>query len=214
MEENKAQSYSDIWSFDKEVVEKNADAKKQKYDIPDEDKIAENVSGFIINNVGNIVAKFGFFVDTSTDERINFKISPDGFMAAVYNKPTNIIVGYGHPLRFHGMVDPKQTQILHLGPKQANGEDIIISIENDEKLKEQGIVCIMRSEDVLLSALAEDIREDYANSLIDAQQEVTDLNEIEQSFNAYLRHVYVVLGEDFSNNTTVVEKEETHVWFH
>lgn len=211
MEENKAQSYADIWSFGDEVVEKNKEAKQKEYDIPEEDAVAANVNGFIINNVGNIVAKFGFFVNTEDEQRVDFRISPDGFMASVYNRPTNIIVGYGHPLRFYGLVDPKQSQILHLGPDQAAGQDIVISIENDDKLKEQGIVCIMRDIDVMTDILVEDVREDFIQSLEDAKQEVTDLNEIEQSFNSYLKHIYVVLGEDFTkNDETQVEKEETH----
>lgn len=209
---NKAYTYSDIWSFSDEVVDKNAEAKKKEYDIPEEDVVASNVNGFIINGIGNIVAKFGFFVELEDDERIDFRISPDGFMGAVYNKPTNIIVGYGHPLRFHGMIDPKQSQILHLGPEAANGQDIIVSIENDDKLKEQGLVCIMRDCDVIPDILAEDVRTDFIQSMEDATQEVTDLNEIERAFNSYLRHIYVVLGEDFAKKSdeTTIEQEETH----
>lgn len=211
MEENKAYTYESIWSFKDEVIDKNTEAKKKEYNIPDEDVVATNVSGFIINSVGNIVAKFGFFVEVEDDERVDFKISPDGFMAAVYNRPTNIIVGYGHPLRFHGLVDPKESQILHLGPDAAAGQDIIISIANDEKMKEQGIVCIMRDCDVMTDILVEDVREDFIQSLEDAKQEVTDLNEIERAFNSYLRHIYVVLGEDFTKkDETPIEEEETY----
>ncbi len=212
MEESRAENYTNIWSFDNEVVEKNKEAKKKEFDIPDEDIVATNVSGFIINSVGNIVAKFGFFVETANDERVDLKISADGFMASVYNRPTNIIVGYGHPLGFYGLVDPAQSQILHLGPEQANGENIIISIENDDKLKEQGLVCLMRDIDVDTTILADDVREDFEQSITDAREEITDLNDIEQAFNSYLRHIYVILGDDFTKtDNTPIEEEESHV---
>jgi hypothetical protein len=210
MEEKKAQSYSDIWSISNDVLDKNEQVKKETFDIPDEDLVADNVHGFVINNVGNIVARFGFFVETENTDRIDLKISPDGFMASVYNKPTNIILGYGHPLRFSGLVDPKQSQILHLGPDKANGDNIIISVQNDDKLKEQGIICIMRDIDVMTDILPQEVKEDFEESLVEAAEPVADLNEIEASYNSYMKHIYVVLGENFGKQDTVVEKEESY----
>lgn len=210
MTEEKVQDYKDIWSIKDDVVSKNDDVKKEVFDIPDEDLVAENVNGYVINEVGNIVAQFGFYVETEGNERIDLKVSPDGFMAAVYNKPTNIILGYGHPLRFSGLIDPKQSNILHLGPKQANGDQIVISIENDEKLHDQGIVCMIRDVDVMLDILPEEVRDDFEQSIIDASDPIDDLNEIETSYNAYMRHIYIVLGEDFSNDNVEIEEEEVY----
>lgn len=200
MEENKAKDYTDIWSFDKEVLEKNDDVRKELHDIPDPEYVAENVHGYVINGLGNIVAKFGFFVELADKQTLDIRISKDGFLAGIYNKPTNIILGYGHPLGFPAIVDPQQSQILHLGPEQANGEEIIISIENDEKLKEQGITCIIRDTDVMLEVLSPEVRKDFEESLVEASQPVEELNEIEKSYNSFIVHMHSILGQEF--NTT------------
>jgi len=205
-EEKKAQHWKNIWSIKDEVITKNKNHKKDKFDIPDEDKIVNNVNGYIINSVGNIVAKFGFFVETEGNNKIGFKISADGFMGCVYNKPTNVLLGYGHPTGFAGLVDPKQTQILHLGPDQTNGDQLIISIKNDEHLKTNGIVCIIRDEDVILELLPEDVAADYKQSLIEAKNTVTDLNELEMAYNAYMRHLYKILGEQFNMKDNVTKE--------
>lgn len=197
-DETKSQSFSDIWSISDSIIEKNKQVKKDVFYIPDEDKIINNVKGFVINSVGNIVAQFGFFIETEGKERIDFKISPDGFMSSVYNKPTNILLGYGHPLGFNGMVDPSQSNVLHLGPDQANGEQFVISVENDDKLKEQGMVCMIRDTDVMTELLPEEVREDFELSLEDASKPVEDLNELETSYNEYMRHLYNILGERFN----------------
>ena len=214
MNTGEALSGTDIWSIKDDVLEKNKQSKKEIYSIPEEDMISDNVNGFIINEHGNIVARFSFFVETTDTNKINLKISQDGFMTSVYKKPTNIIVGYSHPLKFSGLVDPSQSRILHLGPEKANGTDFVISLDNDEKLKNQGIVCLMRDVDVLTEILPNDVRIDFEESLNDASTPVDDLNEIEQSYNSFMKHIYVVLGENFDNSENIVEKEEVYEWFY
>lgn len=210
MEENKAQDSKNIWSIKDEVLEKNTQNKNVALDLPEEESVSNNVNGYIINEVGNIVAQFSFFVETEGKDRIDLKVSTDGFMAAIYNRPTNIILGYGHPLRFSGLVDPKQSSLLHLGPDAANGEQILISVENDEKLQEQGIVVMMRDVDVMTEILPEDVRVDFEQSLIDALEPIDELNEIETSYNHYMRHIYVILGENTSKDNIVIEEEEVY----
>lgn len=207
MEENKAQSFTDIWSLKDEIIDKNISAKREVLDIPDEDLLAKNVNGFVINALGNIVAQFGFFIETDGKERIDIKISPDGFMASIYNKPTNILLGYGHPLGFIGLVDPTQSNILHLGPEHSMGDDVIISIQNDEKLENQGIVCIIRDIDVMTEILPSDVREDFEQSKIEASKALLDLNEIEKSYNDYMKHIYQILGETIKKDETTSKEE-------
>lgn len=209
-EKTEALSYTDIWSITDEVIEKNKEVKKKKFNIPDTTMTANDVTGFIINEVGNIVAQYGFFVEHEDDERININVSPDGFMAAIYNRPTNIILGYGHPLHFSGLVDPKQASLLRLGPDVANGDNIIISVENDDKLKEQGIVVIMRDTDVMLELLPVDVRENFEESLSHAAKPIEDMNVIEASYNAYMRHIFIILSESASEDNVKVEETEIH----
>jgi hypothetical protein len=210
MSEDKAKSLEDIWSIKDDVVSKNEQIKKDVFDIPDEELVSNNVLGYVINSVGNIVAQFGFFVETEGNDRIDLRISPDGFMAAVYNKPTNIILGYGHPLGFSGLIDPKQSNLLHLGPEQAAGDSMIISVENDEKLEKQGIVCVIRDIDVMTEILPEDVREDFEESLVDAEDPIEDLNEVETSYNAYMRHIYTILGESVNVDDVEIMEEEVY----
>ena len=209
MEEEKApNTMAGIWGISDDVVNKNKDIKSEILsDLPNEDKVASNINGYVINKVGNIVAQFGFFVENQDGETIDMKISPDGFLAKVYNENTNIILGYGHPLGFTAMVDPKKSQILHLGPDAANGDDIIVSISNDETLKTQGVVFLIRDTDIMTDLLPEDVREDFEQSLEDARDEVTDMNEMEESYNAYMKHLFVILGEEREDKTTVEEEE-------
>lgn len=207
MEENKAQSFTDIWSIKDEILDKNAEAKRDVFDIPDDQLVARNVNGYVINAVGNIVAQFGFFIETEGKDRIDMRVSPDGFMAAIYNRPTNVLLGYGHPLGFTGLIDPSQSNVLHLGPEHAAGDEVIISIENDEKLEAQGIVCIIRDIDVMTEILPTDVREDFEQSLIDAADPIEDLNEIETAYNAYMKHIYVILGEKAQKDATMPEEE-------
>jgi hypothetical protein len=209
--EEKAKSFSDIWSISDEVIQKNEQVKKEVFDMPDEDLVAANVRGYVINSVGNIVAQFGFFVETAGKERVDLRVSPDGFMAAIYNRPTNVLLGYGHPLGFAGLIDPQFSNILHLGPDQANGDEVVISIQNDEKLEQQGIVVIIKDTDVLLDILPADVREDFEQSLEDAKDPIEDLNDIETTYNSYMRHIYVVLGES-KPNTNAVEVGEIEVY--
>ena len=207
--EKKAKPFGNIWNLSDNIVDKNNDVKKTVHsDMPDEDKIATNVNGYVINDVGNIVAQFGFFLNSDENPKvIDLKISVDGFLGRIYNEPTNIILGYGHPTGFTALVDPKFTQILHLGPDAANGDDIIVSIPNDNVLEERGVNFIIRDVDVDLNLLTEDVREDFIQSLEDASEEINDMNEIESSYNAYMRHLYVVLSEQY-NNTNEPEEEE------
>jgi len=208
MAEN-AQPFGNIWNISDDVVEKNSDVKKTVFSgMPDEDKVATNVNGYVINDVGNIVAQFGFFLDEGDNpETIELKISVDGFLARIYNEPTNIILGYGHPTGFTGLVDPKFTQILHLGPEAAQGDDIIVSIPNDKTLKEKGVNFIIRDCDVDLNLLSDDVKEDFQQSLEDAADPVADMNTIEESYNSYMRHLYIVLGDQYSNNPTNAMQE-------
>lgn len=194
----KENQFSNIWNISEDIVNKNNAVKKTVHsDIPDEDNVASDVNGYVINEVGNIVAQFGFFIENDSEqENIDLKISADGFLAKIYNEPTNIILGYGHPTGFTGLVDPKLTQILHLGPGAANGEDIIVSIPHDDMLKEKGLNFIIRDVDVVLDLLSDDVREDFEQSLEDAAEPVPDMNEIEESYNSYMRHMYVILGEE------------------
>lgn len=212
MEESGAsQPMANIWDISDSVVDRNKDIKKEVLsDMPDEDKIAINVNGYVINELGNIVAQFGFFAEEAENDTIDLKISADGFLAKIYNEPTNIILGYGHPFGFTGLIDPKKSQILHLGPKAANGDSIIVSIPNDDLLKEQGVVFVIREEDVMLELLSDDVREDFQESCIDADEEPTDLNEIEQSYNNYVKHIHVILGEDMSADQVPVGEEEVY----
>lgn len=196
MEENKkALEYTDIWSVKNEVIQKNNESKHNTNNIPLETAISENITGLVINSVGNIVSRFNFFIDEKTEESVNIKISPNGFMASIYNKPTNILVGYGHPLYFSGIVDPKQATILRLGPDQTKGDDVIISIANDKKLIESGLVCIIRSDDVLVDVLDDDIKNDFDESMFEAQEQITDMNELETSYNNYMKFVYTLLSD-------------------
>lgn len=208
--EEKAQPFGNIWNVSNDVLDKNKEVKKSVHsDMPDEDKVATNVNGYVINDVGNIVAQFGFFIDSDYNpETIELKISADGFLARIYNEPTNIILGYGHPTGFTGLVDPKYTQILHLGPNAANGDDILVSIPNDKMLDDRGVNFIIRDIDVDPSLLSDDVREDFEQSLQDAADEISDLNEIESSYNSYMRHLHVVLGEQYSQNENQPEEEE------
>lgn len=207
--EQEVQKYNDIWSIKDDIIAKNESVKKEVLDIPDADLVAINVSGYIINSIGNIVAKFGFFIETSTVDRIDLRISPDGFMGNVYNTSMNVIFGYSHPLGFNGLIDPKQSTLLTLTPDMSNGEDIIISISNDDKLATQGLICIIRDIDVVDDLLSNDIKEDFIQSKEDAAIEELDLNDIETSYNAYLRHLYLILGEAVIIDNTI-EKEEIY----
>lgn len=199
-------NFSDIWSISDQVIEKNKKVKTDVFDIPDEEKVAANVKGYVINDVGNIVAQFGFFVESTDDDKLLLMISPDGFLGVIYNHPTNVIVGYGHKLGFNGMIEPKDSNILHLGPDQAAGENVILDINNDEKLKEQGLVFMIRADDVMLELLSDEVRADFIESLDLAVEPVEHLNEIETSFNAYMRELHHILGEEF-NTLDNVEPE-------
>lgn len=194
-EKKKVESLSDMWSIKDEILEKNKEVKKKVFDMPDEDLVSNNVKGFIINELGNIVAQFGFFVETEGKEKIELRVSQDGFLAAIYNRPTNIIVGYGHPLGFNGMIDPKQSNMLYLGPDQTQGDQVIINIANDEQLEKQGIVCIIRDVDVMTEILPSDVATDFEQSMIDAKTPVEDMNEVEQAYNNYIKHIYDLLSK-------------------
>jgi len=192
-----AKSIENIWGISDSVIEKNnAVTNDIMSDNPDENKVAENINGYVINEVGNIVAQFGFFVENDNDETVDIQISKDGFLSKIYNEDTNIILGYGHELGFTGMVDPKKSQILHLGPEAANGSDIVVSVTNDETLSKQGMILIIRDKDVVIDILPNDLRDDYIQSIEDAKDPIDELNEIETSYNQYMRHMYNILGEE------------------
>lgn len=211
MVEKDTQTFNDIWSLKDDVIKTNNIAKKETFDIPENEMIATNIKGFIINSIGNIVAQFGFFVETETNGILNLKISQDGFMAGIYKKSMNILVGYGHPAGIHGLVDAKDATIITLSPEHANGSDMIISVENDSKLQDFGLVCVIRADDVDLDVLSDEVKEDFIESLELALEEVVDLNEIEASYNAYLKHIFMILGNDYENvDSTIIEKEEIY----
>ncbi len=208
--ENKSINFTEMWDISKSVLAKNKDIKHSALNIPDTDKVANNVSGYVINVNGNIVARFGFFIESENKQSIDIKISADGLLACIYNQPTNIILGYGHPLGFNGLIDPQFSNVLHLGPETTQGDQVIISIENDEKFSTQGIVVIMRDVDVMVDILPLDMREDFKQSLIDAKAAIVDLNDIEKSYNTYIKHLYVILGESTIKNTQTIEEEEIY----
>lgn len=191
-----------IWGIGEDIVSKNQDIKRDILsDIPDADKIAENMQGLVINNVGNVVANFGFFTEEAEEGKTRVKISVDGFLSKLYNEDTMILLGYGHPLGFTGLIDPKKSQTLVIGPDVANGDDIFIVVDNDSTLEEQGLVVIIREVDVEIGLLNDDIKEDFEQSLIDASGEIPDMNELEQSHNDYMRKIYSLLE-------TVIKVEE------
>jgi hypothetical protein len=200
-EKNELEGYNNIWSIKDSIIDKNNTIKKNAIGLSDEDKLSSNIDGYIINHHGNLVAKFGFFVETAGKDRIDLKVSPDGFLGTIYNKPINIIVGYGHPLGFTGMVDITKSDILHLGPEQTKGDQIIFSIANDESLEEQGVVVIMRDIDVTADLLPDEVKMDFAESLREASTPVTDMNELETSYNAYIKEMYNILGQAFKEQS-------------
>jgi len=205
--DDKAKDFGSIWGISDEVIKKQNEVKEEILsEETNEAKVADNIKGYVINDVGNIVAQFGFFVDNQDEETIDVFVSKDGFLSKIYNDDTNIILGYGHPLGFTGMVDPEKSQILHLGPKAANGGDIIISVSNDELLQSQGMVIVIRDADVDINLLSEDIRDSYIENVEDAKEPMGELNEIEQAYNNYMIHIYSILGESGPE----VEEEEVY----
>ena len=87
------------------------------------------------------------------------------------------------------------------------GDDVIISIQNDEKLENQGIVCIIRDIDVMTEILPSDVREDFEQSQLEASKALLDLNEIEKSYNDYMKHIYHILGETIKKDETTSKEE-------
>ena len=112
-----------------------------------------------------------------------------------------IIIGYGHPLGFTGLIDPNKSQTMVIGPDVAKGDDIFIVVDNDEALKSQNLLLMIREVDVDTNLLNSDIKEDFEQSLIDAQDELEDMNELEQSHNAYMKQIYGLME-------TVIKVEE------
>lgn len=200
----KSKVMDDIWGISGDVVNKNIEVKSDILsDIPDADKVAEHIQGYVINAVGNVVANFGFFTEEADDNKVKVKISVDGFLSRLYNEDTMIIIGYGHPLGFTGLIDPKKAQTMTIGPKVANGDDIFIIVDNDEALESQNLLIIIRDVDVDINLLNEDIKEDYQQSIIDASEEIGDMNELERSHNNYMQHIYTMM-----ETVIPVEEEE------
>ena len=196
----------DIWGISGDAVIKNVEVKNDILDdMPDADKVADNIQGYVINAVGNVVANFGFFQEETNDDTIKVKISVDGFLGKLYNKDTMIIIGYGHKLGFTGLIDPEKAQTMTIGPDIADGDDIFITVENDDVLKEQNLLIIIRDVDVDINNLNDDIKEDYEQSVLDAADAVQPMNDLEQSHNDYMRHIYTVM-----NTVIAVEEEEYH----
>jgi len=201
-ETNKTDGMANIWGISEDIVSKNAEIKKDVLsDIPDADKIAENMQGLVINSIGNVVANFGFFTEEAEEGKTRIKLSVDGFLSKLYNEDTMILIGYGHPLGFTGLIDPKKSQTIVIGPDVAQGDDIFIVVDNDKTLEEQGLLVIIRDVDVEIGLLNDDIKEDFEQSLIDASEEIPDMNELEQSHNSYMRKIYSLLE-------TVIKVEE------
>ncbi len=203
-ETTKSKVMDDIWGISKDVVGKNTEVKSDILsDMPDADKVAENIQGYVINAKGNVVANFGFFTEEIEDNKVRVKISVDGFLGKLYNEDTMVIIGYGHPLGFTGLLDTNKAQTMVIGPNIANGDDIFIVVDDDETLKTQKLLIIIRDVDVNIETLNEDIREDYEQSEIDADEEIEDMNELEFSHNKYMRHIYTLM-----ENIAPVEEEE------
>lgn len=182
-----------MWSIKDEILSLNTDLNKKKYDIVDGDEIASNIDGFVINADGFIVAKFGFFVQQLNEDTLDLKISRDGFLGGLYNKPTSLVIGYGSKLGFNCLVDIEKTVILDFKPEYVD-EDIILNIENDDKLKNEGMLCIIRDIDVDLEMLQDDVKNDFLQSQKESI-DTTKLNELELSFKSYISHVYKLLSK-------------------
>lgn len=192
--ENKFEGMADIWGIGGDVVSKNSEIKQDIIsDIPDVDKIAKNIQGLVINAIGNVVASFGFFTEEIEEGKIRVKISVDGFLSKLYNEDTMIIIGYGHPLGFTGLIDPSKSQTMVIGPDVAKGDDMFIVVDEDKVLEEQGLLLIIREADVNIDLLNNDIKEDYEQSLIDASEAIPDMNELEQSHNDYMKKIYSLM---------------------
>jgi hypothetical protein len=199
---DKLESMEDIWNIGEDIVSKNQDIKREIIsDIPDSDKITKDIQGLVINNIGNVVASFGFFAEDAEAGKTRIKISVDGFLSKLYNEDTMILLGYGHPLGFTGLIDPKKAQTIVIGPDVAKGDDIFIVVDNDDTLEKQGLLVIIRDVDVEIGLLNADIKEDFEQSLIDASEEIPDMNELERSHNEYMKKIYSLLE-------TVIKVEE------
>lgn len=188
--------FSNVWSFTKEVSDKNKEVKNAQYGVIDGDKISTDIEGFIINSIGNVVAKFGFFIDAESEHKIDLIVSVDGFLGSIYSKPMNVLLGYSSETGIPGMVNPEKTQILHLGPKSTNGNQLIISIDKNDYLKEYGMICIIRECDVSIDSLSEEIKDDFKISCEEAKIPDSDMSEIEDAYCKYLSHLYLLLGEN------------------
>lgn len=189
----KMEKKENMWSIKDEILSLNTDLNKKKYDIVDGDEIASNIDGFVINADGFIVAKFGFFVQQLNEDTLDLKISRDGFLGGLYNKPTSLVIGYGSKLGFNCLVDIEKTVILDFKPEYVD-EDIILNIENDDKLKNEGMLCIIRDIDVDLEMLQDDVKNDFLQSQKESI-DTTKLNELELSFKSYISHVYKLLSK-------------------
>jgi len=189
------QNFKSNWSFKDSLISQNKEFKKEKYGLSDGEKISSNVNGFIINSHGNIVAKFNFFILNETEENLELEISTTGFLGSVYHKNVSLLIGYGHNLGFDCLVDCEKTQILNLKSEYADGEPFIINIFKDKLLVENGLICIIRDEDVMSDLLSDEVKDDYFESCEFAKIKEEQMSELEISFNEYLKKLYVVLGE-------------------
>ncbi len=191
------------WKLADAVINKNNEVRSKA--MSEEVEEAKNVMGFVINSIGNIVSQFGFFVEEKTEDTMKIKISADGFLAKVYNEPVNLIYGYGDKLDIPGIINPKKSQILKLGPDVTQGEDLLIEITIDDHLKTEGVIFLIRDKDVMVETLIDDIRDEYKKNIKQAKYELANMNELEKSYNNYMKHLYVVLGEERNEPNYKVE---------
>ena len=196
-----------VWDVaDKALTENNEDENTEN-----NPPVISNVIGLVINENGYIVSKFGFFIDTDTidDDKIAFKISPDGFLGKLYNEPIKILLGYGSESGVPGVVDYKKASIIELGPDNTGGDSLIISIANDDDFKTKGVYIIVRDKDVDVNLLNPEIKEQYLENLDESKNEdnYEDLSDIEKSYIDYIKHVYVNLTEELKNDDNIEQEE-------
>ena len=75
-------------------------------------------------------------------------------------------------------------------------------------LKEKGVIFIIRYDDVDIDLLSEDVREDFLENIEDAKEPVSDMNELEDSYNSYMVQIYHVLSETDTTNDIQADEEE------
>ena len=173
--------------------------------------IVEEVKGFVINELGNIVVTFGFLKKEENDKEIIFEIEKGSILGSAYKKDIPVIIGYSHDINVDLILDEKKTNIIKLGPDILKGEDdkFEFRITKDENLKDKKIYFVVRVEDI-----NEDLNEELKSYIEEAKEKAkvveTDINNIEEGYNNYIKGLYVALKEaadSFNGNDIKVEEE-------